>query len=117
MARLKGRPASRWLALGSVGVAAVTLAACSPGGSSNSAGASGSGSSGTYVVARTGDVDKLDPQKATAFQTIETLDLVYDRLVRIDGEGNLVPDLATKWATSDDGKTVTFTLRQGVTWA
>lgn len=117
MARLKGRPASRWLALGSVGVAAVTLAACSPGGSGNSAGASGSGSGGTYVVARTGDVDKLDPQKATAFQTIETLDLVYDRLVRIDADGNLVPDLATKWQTSGDGKTVTFTLRQGVTWA
>src|SRR5689334_24785730 len=101
MARRTGRAAGRWLALGSAGVVAVTLAACSPGGSSNSAGASGSGSGsgGTYVVARTGDVDKLDPQKATAFQTIETLDLVYDRLVRIDASGNLVPDLATKWYT------------------
>jgi peptide/nickel transport system substrate-binding protein len=117
MARRTGRAAGRWLALGSASVVAVTLAACSPGGSSNSAGASGSGSGGTYVVARTGDVDKLDPQKATAFQTIETLDLVYDRLVRIDESGNLVADLATKWDTSSDGKTVTFTLRKGVTWA
>ncbi|MCU1616037.1 MAG: transporter substrate-binding protein [Frankiales bacterium] len=116
MARWKGRPVGRWLALGSAGVVAVTLAACSPGGSGGSADASGSTPKTTYVVARTGDIDKLDPQKATAFQTIQTLDLVYGRLVRIDSQGNLVPDLATKWQTSPDGKTVTFTLREGVTW-
>ena len=118
MARWKGRSTGRMLALSSAGVVAMTLAACSPGQSGGSAGASGSGanSNGTYVVARTGDIDKLDPQKATAFQTIATLDLIYSRLVRIDADGNLVPDLATKWTTSSDGKTLTFTLRQGVTW-
>jgi peptide/nickel transport system substrate-binding protein len=105
------------LTLGSVGVVAVSLAACSPSSSGGgSASSSGSSGNGTYVVARTGDIDKLDPQKATAFQTDETLDLVYDRLVRTDGQGNLTPDLATKWQTSSDGKTVTFTLRKGVTW-
>ncbi len=70
----------------------------------------------TFVVARTGDVDQLDPHKATAFQTVETLSLVYSRLVALDQNGKLVPDLATKWTTSADGKTVTFTLRNGVTW-
>src|SRR5437588_1681104 len=84
MARWNGRPVGRLLALGSAGVAVVTLAACSPGGSGGSADASGSTTKTTYVVARTGDIDKLDPQKATAFQTISTLDLVYGRLVRID---------------------------------
>lgn len=117
MARWKGRSTGRTLAVGCAGLLAVALAACSPGGSGgNSASGSGTSSGGTYVVARTGDVDKLDPQLATAFQTVETLDLVYDRLVRIDGKGNLQPDLATKWQTSDDGKTVTFTLRDGVKW-
>ena len=71
---------------------------------------------GTFVVARTGDVDQLDPQKATAFQTVATLGLVYSRLVALDQDGKVVPDLATKWTTSADGKTVTFTLRSGVTW-
>ena len=70
----------------------------------------------TFVVARTGDIDKLDPHKATAFQTVETLSLVYSRLVATDQDGKIVPDLATKWDTSADGKTVTFTLRTGVTW-
>ncbi len=111
-----GRPSGRTLAVGCAGLLALALAACSPGGSSNSGSGSTPKAGGTYVVARTGDVDKLDPQLATAFQTVETLDLVYDRLVRIDGKGNLQPDLATKWKTSDDGKTVTFTLRDGVKW-
>ena len=117
MAHWKGRSSGRTLAVGCAGLLAVALAACSPAGSGSSS-ASGSSvqSGGTYVVARTGDVDKLDPQLATAFQTVETLDLVYDRLVRIDNKGNLVPDLATKWQTSGDGKTVTFTLREGVKW-
>ena len=35
----------------------------------------------TFVVARTGDIDKLDPQLATAFQTQQTLNLVYSTLV------------------------------------
>ncbi|GGL86666.1 ABC transporter substrate-binding protein [Nakamurella endophytica] len=68
------------------------------------------------VVARTGDIDQLDPQKATAFQTVETLSLVYGRLVALDQDGKLVPDLASKWSTSADGKTLSFTLRSGVSW-
>ena len=116
MAHWKGRSSGRTLAVGCAGLLAVALAACSPAGSSNSASSSTPKAGGTYVVARTGDVDKLDPQLATAFQTVETLDLVYDRLVRIDGKGNLQPDLATKWQTSDDGLKVTFTLRDGVKW-
>jgi peptide/nickel transport system substrate-binding protein len=68
------------------------------------------------VVARTGDIDKLDPHVATAFTTIETLGLVYESLVRTDDNGKLIPALATKWTVSDGGKTITFDLRQGVTW-
>jgi peptide/nickel transport system substrate-binding protein len=83
---------------------------------SSGAGTSGAAPSGTFVVARTGDVDKLDPQLATAFQTIETLGLVYDSLVKTDNEGKLIPGLATSWKASDDGKTITFQLRQDVKW-
>jgi peptide/nickel transport system substrate-binding protein len=96
--------------------AAVALSACSPAsGSGNSNSANGSGTS-TFVVARTGDIDKLDPQLATAFQTEETLGLIYSTLIKTDGTGQIVGDLATKWDTSADGKTVTFTLRNGVKW-
>ena len=89
-------------------------------GGSSATGATGSGStaapSGTFVVARTGDIDKLDPALSTAFQTIETLGLVYNSLVTTDSDGKLIGSLATKWSVSDDGKTITFDLRTGVKW-
>ncbi len=94
---------------------ATALAACSPAGSGSSGSSGGKASGGgTFVVARTGDVDKLDPQLATAFQTIETLGLVYSTLVTTDNSGKIVAGLASKWTTSADGRTVTFTLRTGV---
>jgi peptide/nickel transport system substrate-binding protein len=110
---------TRRMAAAGVAAAAVVavLAACSPAGSDSSPDSSSSGGTGgTFVVARTGDVDKLDPQLATAFQTIETLQLVYSTLVKTDDQGKIVGDLATKWDTSADGRTVTFTLRSGVKW-
>lgn len=42
--------------------------------------------------------------------------LVYSGLLRYDGAGNLVPDLATEYQVSADHKTYTFVLRKGVTW-
>lgn len=99
---------------------AATTEGSAPSGSSpgQATGSSGpvTAPTGNFVVARTGDVDKLDPQLATAFQTIETLGLVYDSLVKTDADGKLIPGLATSWKTSDDGKTITFELRDGVSW-
>jgi peptide/nickel transport system substrate-binding protein len=44
---------------------------------------------------------------------------VYQGLARIDGsvpDAPLVPELATSWTMSDDGRVATFTLREGVRW-
>jgi peptide/nickel transport system substrate-binding protein len=47
---------------------------------------------------------------------------VFNNLVMFDPKSKqntlegIVPDLATKWTWSEDGKTLTFALRQGVTW-
>jgi peptide/nickel transport system substrate-binding protein len=97
-------------------VVALALAACSPAGSSKGSSSGGSKSGGTFVIARTGDIDLLDPHRATAFQTVQTLGLVYDSLVKLDPQGNLQPGLATGWVVGDGGKTVTFSLRTGVTF-
>lgn len=107
------------VAAGAATLVLLAAVACSPAGSSssnNDGGKGSGGSTGTFVVARTGDIDKLDPHLATAFQTIETLGLVYDQLVRVDATGQLIPGLATSWRISNDGRTVTFDLRRGVTW-
>lgn len=42
--------------------------------------------------------------------------LIYDYLYTLDGDGNLVPSLATDYTVSEDGLTYTFTLREGVTF-
>ncbi len=43
-------------------------------------------------------------------------DVVYESLVEYDENGDLVPWLATSWDISEDMKTLTWHLRDGVTW-
>lgn len=94
------------------GAVSAAIAACSPAGSGD-AKAKG-GSHGPLVVARTVDLDQLDPAVATAFGSVQTLQLIFDTLVRNDGTGRIVPGLAKSWDTSKDGRTLTFHLQRGV---
>lgn len=41
---------------------------------------------------------------------------VYQSLITYDGDLNLVPELAERWDVSPDGLTITFTLKQGLTF-
>src|SRR5699024_6095952 len=38
----------------------------------------------------------------------------YEGLVQLNDAGEIVPSLATEWSISEDGKTYTFTLQEGV---
>lgn len=73
-------------------------------------------SGGRMIVARTGDVDNLDPHLATAFQTYQALELVYDTLFELDEDLNVTSGLADDWQYSDDGTTLTITLRDDATF-
>ncbi len=59
---------------------------------------------------------QLDPTFASSDAEIAVLNAVYDYLVDVDENNNVVPRLAESWAVSDDGLVYTFQLRSGVTF-
>ncbi|MCA9889902.1 MAG: ABC transporter substrate-binding protein, partial [Anaerolineae bacterium] len=70
----------------------------------------------TLIMGRAVDATGLDPHTQTAFASLRLLELIYEPLVTTDQDLNLIPVLATGWAFSDDGLTLTFNLREGVTF-
>ncbi|WP_227818965.1 ABC transporter substrate-binding protein, partial [Klebsiella aerogenes] len=59
----------------------------------------------------------MDPGFGNAPGTdIRAYRLVYETLFYQDEDGKLVPQLATDWTISDDGRTIDFTIREGVTF-
>ncbi|MFD1251352.1 putative D,D-dipeptide-binding periplasmic protein DdpA precursor [Devosia equisanguinis] len=56
------------------------------------------------------DATGLDPHKQTAFSSLRLLELIYEPLVRLDAELNVVPAIATSWEFASDAKTLTFKL-------
>ncbi|WP_019122340.1 ABC transporter substrate-binding protein [Brevibacillus massiliensis] len=99
--------------------ASLLLTACSGGGSSadpaknpdSQAGATGSTQ---LVIAADQDPVGLDPHKVPAVSSNRIYSLVYDSLTKLDDNMSVVPALADSWKLSDDGKTVTFKLHEGV---
>ncbi len=58
----------------------------------------------------------LDPVITTAYVMRNYGYMIYDTLLSVDADGNIQPQMLEKWAVSDDGKTYTFTLRDGLKW-
>jgi peptide/nickel transport system substrate-binding protein len=58
----------------------------------------------------------LDPQRESAASGKMVLGNVFDRLVSLDSNMDVVPELAEDWDISDDGLTYTFYLEEGVTF-
>jgi peptide/nickel transport system substrate-binding protein len=111
---------SRWAAAGAVAALAAGVAACGSSGSSSGSGSGTSAASGGTLVVETSFVLKtLDP--ARMFETTGLMidRVLYDTLLTYKGSNvtKPVPDLATSFTASPDGKTFTFTLRKGVKFA
>ncbi|WP_188577281.1 ABC transporter substrate-binding protein [Azorhizobium oxalatiphilum] len=60
------------------------------------------------------DPDALDPTLARTFSGRMVFAALCDKLVDIDAKLNIVPQLATSWAWSDDQKSLTLKIRDGV---
>ena len=69
---------------------------------------------GSITVGITQDLDGLDPHKALSAGTKEVLFNIFEGLVKLDYDGNLVPAVAESYHISEDGMVYTFTLREGV---
>lgn len=64
-----------------------------------------------------GDLNSLDPAKPIDSPSVAAIGLVFSGLIRLDEHLQVQPDNAERWTVSPDGKTYTFTLREGLTFA
>jgi peptide/nickel transport system substrate-binding protein len=73
-------------------------------------------SNDTLVEVTMGQPETLDPALDYETSGLEVIQQVYETLLifKRDLQDEVVPQLATGWTISQDGKTYTFTIRQGV---
>jgi peptide/nickel transport system substrate-binding protein len=60
------------------------------------------------------NITSLDPAFAKDQRNIWACNLIYNSLVKLDADLNIVPDLAEGWEISEDGLTYSFKLRDDV---
>ncbi len=72
---------------------------------------------GRLGVGMVGRPDKINPLLGTSNPVdLELINLIYDGLMRYDEDGKPVPSLAKSWHVSEDGKTLSFELRDDISW-
>lgn len=75
---------------------------------------SGPSKASTLRTVLHGDLKIFDPIWTTANMTGNHGLLIYDTLFGMDDQRNVQPQMVDKWGVSDDKKTYTFTLRDGL---
>lgn len=110
---MRRNPILTGVALALVGLG---LAAC--GSNANSAGGGDVDPGGSFTVSYSVPPMPLDPHRVPSDIAFYTYGApVYDRLTKIDANGELAPMLAESWEFSDDGLSLDFKLREGVTFS
>ncbi|WP_159500525.1 ABC transporter substrate-binding protein [Microbacterium sp. 18062] len=92
-------------------ILAMALTACSGGG-----GDAQTGSGGVFRHAVFPEVGSIVPMTANQPQELQVITYAYESLIYTDGEGEEFPWLAESWEIGEDGKSVTFELKEGVTF-
>lgn len=99
---------------------AILLTACSDaptpfGQATPAASTAAAQSGGNLRVGQAADIVSLDPWNVSDPASLLVVRQLYETLVGYDSASlRIVPGLATRWETSADGRTWTFTLREGV---
>lgn len=71
---------------------------------------------GTLVVAYWDDPISFNPDAKVDDAGYGIYQNIFNKLVTLDADYNIIPDLAEKWEISPDGKTYTFHLAKNVKW-
>ncbi|HDI31303.1 MAG TPA: ABC transporter substrate-binding protein [Thermofilum sp.] len=71
---------------------------------------------GTLVIAHWGDPLSFNPDAQVDDAGYIIHSMIFNKLVTLDSDYNVIPDLAYKWEVSKDGKVYTFYLYRNVTW-
>lgn len=70
----------------------------------------------TIVIGSGAEAPGLDPRLETDVPAFERINVITEPLVSFSTDMELTPRLATEWEFSEDRMTLTFWLREGVTW-
>lgn len=66
------------------------------------------------IWARDGDIDSLDPHRATSTLSRQVWYQIYGTLLEFNEKGEVVPNLAKDWEVTDGGRRVTFHLHDDI---
>jgi len=70
-----------------------------------------------WVEGVVGGASLINPLLAEPGSTdADLVALIFNGLIRIDGDGTPLPDLAERWEVTPDGRTYTIVLRDDITW-
>ncbi|UZF95458.1 ABC transporter substrate-binding protein [Bosea sp. NBC_00550] len=73
---------------------------------------------GTVIAAlNSTTIPNLNTQMTSSVPALFAADVWADGLMTYDRDANRLPRLATSWTISEDGKTYTFAIREGVKWS
>ena len=116
-----------FLKVAGVGAAALGLAACggsksgstATSGSASSAAGSSTGSVNTagFTVQYGPNPETLDPALNSAIDASNTIITIFEPLLLINENNEVVGGQAESWEASEDGLTWTFTMRDGLKWS
>jgi peptide/nickel transport system substrate-binding protein len=73
-----------------------------------------SGGANNLIVARAVDADGLDPHKVSTTQALQITNLIFDTMLTMAKDGSIHPGLASAWTMTPDGKSYSFTIRDGI---
>ena len=116
-----------FLKVAGVGAAALGLAACggsksgstATSGSASSAAGSSTGSVNTagFTVQYGSNPETMDPALNSAIDASNTIITIFEPLLLINENNEVIGGQAESWEASEDGLTWTFTMRDGLKWS